>query len=428
MKKKEFTLPEGITLTEQEQAIVDALISEFNAINEKIDGMKPDDASAVEEEVAKEMAKSLKAIESKFADAKKFTELEIALKAQGLVIASLKERPSAPQERKTVGQQFKEFYLGNPDKFKSFTNGEVKELRLALKTAGTILTSTNITGTIPQAFREPGLNDVAVERNFIMDVIGTSPTSSPTIEYMEKLNQDGTVAFKLDTEAFVQIDFDMEVNSSTAKDTGAFITVHENMLADIDFMAAEIDKELMYMIRKNADAEILAGTGLTSHLKGITQYATAGFSLTNIHIATPTIWDAVSAAMNQVRQVGFDEPNMILMHPADYENALGSKDDQGRYVGHPSLSPDGTRFAGIPISTTTFITAGYLLVGNKAKSNIKILQDVTLAIGYNLTGEFTKRHITVRGAMRLHHYIKDNDVYSFVYDAIQDIKDAITAV
>ena len=245
---------------------------------------------------------------------------------------------------------------------------------------------------------------------------------------MEKLNQDGTVAFKLDTESFAQIDFDMEVNSSSAKDTGAFITVRESMLDDIDYLAAEIDRELVYQIKKNADSEILTGTGLTSHLKGIATYATAGFSLTNIEIATPNTWDAISAAMNQVRQTGFDEPDMIFMHPADYENALGSKDSEGRYVGHPSLSPDGTRFAGIPISTTTFITAGYLLVGVKAKSHIAILQDIELAMGYNADGDFAKSYISIRGIMRLHHFIKDNDVYSFVYDQYADIKDAITKV
>jgi HK97 family phage major capsid protein len=193
-------------------------------------------------------------------------------------------------------------------------------------------------------------------------------------------------------------------------------------------LSAEVDRELVYEVKKAADAGVLSGSGSSPYLKGIATYATAGFSLTNIEIATPTIWDAISAAMNQVRQTGFDEANMIVMHPADYENALGSKDSQGRYVGHPSLAPDGLRFAGIPITTSTFITAGYILVGNKMKSHIRVKQDMELAIGYNLTGEFAKRLLTVRASMRMAHYIKDNDIYSFVYDAIADIKAAITKV
>lgn len=425
MKKKEFTLPEGITLSEQEQAIVDALIAEFNLINEKIDALVPGDEPSVDEAVAEEMAKALKGIEGKFADSKKFTELEAAMKAQGLVIASLKENPAGDRFM-SLGQMFKQWTLKNPDALKSITRGS--ELKINLKVAANILDSTNVTGTVPPIERIPGLGDVPVERRFIMDIIGTSPTTSKSIDFVEKTNQDGTVVFVLDTAAFAQIDFALEVATSTAKDVGGFITVHENMLDDIDFMAAEIDKELVYQIKKAADAEVLTGVGTTSHLKGITVYSSAAFSATSIQVVTPTKWDILAAALSNVRTVGFVEPNLILMHPTDYTNALSEKGSDGHYTGHPSLSPDGKSFEGIPISTTTFITVGYLLVGDKSKSNIKIFQDIELALGYNLTGEFTKRLMTVRGSMRLHHYIKNNDTTAFLYDAFDDIKALITAV
>lgn len=363
----------------------------------------------------------------KIADDAEFQKQVEAITKLGLEITAMRENgESSSKGPRTLGQAFKAHMLANPDTFKNLSPGS--EIKLTLKVAGNMLDSTNVTGTVPAAFREPGLVDAAQERRFIMDIIGYGPTTNKTIEFVEKKNQDGTVIFVDDTEAFAQIDFDLDVNSSSAKDVGAFITVHENMLADIDFMATEIDRELIYQIRKKADSEIMAGAGTTKYLKGIITYATAGFSLTTIKVLTPNVGDCISAAMTQVESVGFDEANMIVLHPADYNNLIGTKDDNGRYVGHPLLSPDGQSFAGIPISRSTFITAGYLLVGNKLKSHIKMLEDVKMAIGYNLTGEFAKRLITVRGGMRLHHYIYENDVNSFVYDAIQDIKDAITQV
>jgi HK97 family phage major capsid protein len=177
-----------------------------------------------------------------------------------------------------------------------------------------------------------------------------------------------------------------------------------------------------------ADTAIMVGVGTTCFLKGITVYATAGFSLTTISTPTPNVGDCIAAAMTQVETVGFDEVNLIVLHPVDYNNLIGAKDDNGRYVGHPFLSADGQNFSGIPITRTTQIGVGYLLVGNKMKSNIKVLQGIELAMGYNLTGEFTKRLLTIRGGMRLHHYIKTNDVNSFVYDAILDIQNAIKAI
>ena len=362
----------------------------------------------------------------KLEDDAKYKELSDAMIAQGKVLKAIQEAGESGKPGKTLGKAVAEYLTAHKAELDSMILNKGK-IGITLKSAASILNSTHITGTVPQGYREPGITDYMAERRFLMDVIGYTQTGSPTYEWVEKKNPDGTVVFVLDTEAFAQIDFDLDNNSSTAKDVGAYITIHENMLNDIDGLAGEIDRELIYQIKKAADGEILSGTGLTSHLKGLTEYA-AAFALTSIAVTTPNTWDAVSAAIRQVELMGYDTADCIFMNPADYENALGTKDTQGRYVAHPSLSPDGTRFAGIPISTTSFITAGKLLVGNRMTSNIKMYQDIELAIGYNATGEFTKRHITVRGGMRLIHFVKDNHAYSWVYDDISDIKDAITAI
>ncbi len=358
-------------------------------------------------------------------DDEAYKELSNAMIEQGKVLKALQEGGTPTDKNgKTLGKAVAEYLTAHKSEFDQMILNK-GQIGITLKAAASILNSTHVTGTVPQAYREPGITDYQAERRFLMDVIGWTSTSSPTYEWVEKKNPDGTVVFVLDTEAFAQVDFDLDNNSSTAKDVGAYLTIHENMLNDIDGLAGEIDRELIYLIKKAADGEILAGTGLTSHLKGLTEYASA-FALTSINVATPNSWDAISAAIRQVELLGYDTADCIFMNPADYENALGSKDSQGRYVAHPLLSPDGTRFAGIPISTTSFITAGKLLVGNKMKSNIKMYQDIQLAIGYNATGEFAKRHVTVRGSMRLIHFVKDNHTYSWVYDDIADIKNAIT--
>jgi len=408
--------------SQEEKDQMDQLVNIINAITDK----------AMAGIITKEQM--IKAIEDKVAekgfkieDDAKFKEFSDAVVDLGKQITAMKEHAQAGKEHKTIGQAFKAYMIANPDTFKNLTHGG-GEIKIELKVAANMLDSTN-TGshTIPGAVREPGLTDVAGERRFLMDVIGTTPTTSKTIEFTEKTNKDGTVVFVLDTEAFAQIDFDLDINSSAAKDVGAFITVHENMLADIDFLAGEIDKDLTYEILKAADGEVLSGAGTTYHLKGIDEYASA-FSLTTIAQKTPNIGDCLAAMMTQVATVGFEQADFIAMHDVDHNNLIGTKDENGRYVGHPYLSPDGKSFGGIPITLTTQMPAGYLLVGVKRKSNIKVLQGITLALGYNLTGEFTKRLITVRGGMRLHHYIKANDAACFVYDAIADVKDAITAI
>lgn len=407
--------------TQEDKDQMDDLLKIMNAITAKaVAGF------ITAQDAAQKIADKIAEHKFKIEDEPKFKEYTERVIKLAQEVTALKEQP-AGTERKSFGRQIAEYVQANKEKFDAIVKTEGK-IGFELKNAASILTSTHVTGTASSTYREPSITDVAREQRFIMDVIGTTTIGLPVYEWIEKKNPDGTVAFVLDTEAYAQIDFDLDVNSMTAKDVGGFITVHENMLDDVDGLAAEIDRELVYQIKKAADAEILSGVGTTSHLKGLTVYAVAGFSLTSISVASPTIWDAVSAAIRQVELVGFDQATFIEMNPADYENALGEKDSQGRYVGHPSLSPDGTRFAGIPIDRTSFVTAGNILVGNKMTSQIKVYKDIEMAIGYNLTGEFAKRHITIRGGMRLMHVVKDNHVGSWVYDSIDDIKAAITKV
>lgn len=410
----------GVTLEGKEEAIYNAIL---DAVKSEVGKFHKGDIT--ETKLKENVALALKEYKYDIASDEKFKKFSEDFNAICLKVKAMEEVPKGNQSFKTLGQQFAEAVKSAPDNFKAFCEHKSDSFSLDLKSATIMLNSTNVTGGyVPVEAREPGMTDVAVERRFIMNVIGATTTTSPTISYVQKVNKDGTVAFVLDTEAYAPIDFDLDVDVSSAKDVGAITTVHENMIADIDFLAGEIDRNLTYEVMKEADAEVIAGVGTTSHLKGITQSA-AAFSLTTLKVKTPNVGDAISACIAQIATVGFDNANFIAMHDVDYYNLIGAKDANGRYVGHPLLSADGKNFAGIPITLSTQISQGYLLVGNKMKSNIKILRGITIAMGYNLTGEFAKQLITIRGGMRLHHYIKTNEANSFVYDAIDDIYAAI---
>jgi len=415
----------SVTLEGKEAEMYTALME---SIKKEVD--KHNNGYITETKMLETIAAKINESKIKIADEEDFKALKTAMESLGLVVKGLQESGKAPISGKSLGQQWKEHVTGEGkeswDRFKSQNSGEYK---VTLKVAANMLPSTNYTGTLPAAEREAGLTDVAREQRFIINMIGTSPTTSPTIEFVEKKNPDGTASFVLDTEAFTQIDFDLDVNSSTAKDVGGFITVHENMINDIDYIAGEIDRELTYQVMLEADKKVLSGDGLNANLKGITVFAAAGFSLTSISVVDPNLGDCISASIRQIEILGFNTGAsiMVVLNPADYEQLLGTKDKNGQYVKHPLLSPDGTTFAGYPISRTSFITAGQILVFDRMKVYTKVLQGITLATGYNLTGEFTKRLLTVRAYMRLHNYIKDNDTTSFVYDSIADIKAAITA-
>ena len=155
---KEFTLPEGIELTDNEQALLDALLT---YMDEEFQKLTPEGEGAEEqmsmEEVEKAITGKLTEFKYKLEDDDKFKEIQKALKDIGIKTKALEEKAVTVAGRKTVGQAFKEYYLNNKKDFEDLLSGRVKEMRIEVKTAGTILDSTNVTGTIPQAERLPGL-------------------------------------------------------------------------------------------------------------------------------------------------------------------------------------------------------------------------------------------------------------------------------
>lgn len=192
------------------------------------------------------------------------------------------------------------------------------------------------------------------------------------------------------------------------------------MLDDVDFMAAEIESELMYQIRKAAGSGVLSGDGNAPNLKGITQYA-AAYSLTTVLTETPNNYDALIAAATQIKING-GIPTHAFLSPVDVANMKINKGTTGHYVivnGEMTLLP-------FQVVEVADFTVGKLLMGDMRKSKVRVLQDVTVEYGYD-SDDFTKNMKTVRAETRLHHYIADNHAAAFVYDDISDIITAITA-
>jgi len=215
-------------------------------------------------------------------------------------------------------------------------------VQITLKTAGTMALSTNVTGQVPQAERESGITRIVRRNPFILELVNVGTIMSNVWEWVEQKNLDGGAAMTAEGAAKSQADFDLVVASANVKKVTAYIKVTKEMLDDVELMRSEIDQELTELINLKIDDQLLNGTGLTVNLTGITTNATAwaagAFALL---IPTPTKWDVLRTAINQVR-VNLFEPNYIVMHPTDVTGMELSKDSTGQYIMPPFAALDGT--------------------------------------------------------------------------------------
>ena len=297
-------------------------------------------------------------------------------------------------------------------------------VQITLKAAGTMAESTNITGQVPQAERESGITRIVRRNPFILQLVNVGTIMSNVWEWVEQKNADGGAAMTAEGAAKSQADFDLVVASANVKKVTAYIKITKEMLDDVELMRSEIDQELTELINLKIDDQLLNGTGLTVNLTGIVTNATAwaagAFALA---IPTPTKWDVLRTAINQVR-VNLFEPTYIVMHPTDVTSMELSKDSTGQYIMPPFAAVDGSIVSGIRVVANTGVTIDKFLVGDFSKAGVRFKEGLTINVGYE-NDDFTKNLVTILAEARLVQRVKSNHYGAFVYG---DFSDAITAL
>lgn len=297
-------------------------------------------------------------------------------------------------------------------------------VQITLKAVGTMALTTNVTGQIPQAEREVGITRIVRRNPFILELVNVGTIMSNVWEWVEQKNAEGGAAMTAEGAAKSQADFDLVLASANVKKVTAYIKITKEMLDDVPLMRAEIDQELTELIQLKIDDQLLNGTGLTVNLTGIVTNATAWAAGTfALAIPTPTKWDVLRTAINQVR-VNLFEPTYIVMHPTDVTSMEISKDSTGQYIMPPFAAVDGSIVSGIRVVANTGVTIDKFLVGDFSKAGVRFKDGLTINVGYE-NDDFTKNLVTILAEARLVQRVKSNHYGAFVYG---DFSDAVTAL
>jgi HK97 family phage major capsid protein len=386
----------------------------IKALGDKIDAMKNESVSKAE---LIEVLSAVKDLETKGAEVStmKTNVEEIALRVLEL---ETKGVPSNTPE--TLSTLLAE----KADELKAMKEKSGASVQIQLKAVGTMALTTNTTGQIPQAEREAGITRIVRRNPFILELVNVGTIMSNVWEWVEQKNVEGGAAMTAEGAAKSQTDFDLVVASANVKKVTAYIKTTKEMLDDVPLMRSEIDQELTELISLKIDEQLLSGSGSGVNLTGIVTNATAwaagAFALS---IPTPTKWDVLRTAINQVR-VNLFEPNYIVVHPTDVTGMELSKDTTGQYIMPPFIATDGTTISGIRVVTNTGVTLDKFLVGDFSKAGVRFKEGLTINVGYE-NDDFTKNLVTVLAEARLVQRVKSNHYGAFVYG---DFSDAITAL
>jgi HK97 family phage major capsid protein len=411
MKFSEFLAEKGVELeglSANEQAGL------YNEYNEK---REAELTAKIENKASKE---DIAALKSELADQRKeqYDALKDLLKKESKKIADKKSADTIKEESFSAAlvKSLSDKQEGlSKLKYSSSAQDNVK---FTVKAAGDMSIDNNVTsGQVPQAFRVPGLNAVASRQVRIFDLVSTGSIGSNLVEWVYQANKDGSAGQTAEGGAKNQIDFDLTVGSQKVEKTTAYITVTDEMLDDVSYMAAEINNELTRELLKAVESGIYSGDGNSPNLNGIYTVATAFSAPSDLvgFVDNANEIDVLVAASTQIKVADQSVPNAIMMNPIDVAKLklIKVSSTDKRYVDRLVESAGMLMLDGIPIIESTVVTAGTYLIGDFTKANVLTKQGITIEIGYN-ADNFVKNYKTIRAEWRGVCYVKNNDRTAFV--------------
>ena len=119
----------------------------------------------------------------------------------------------------------------------------------------------------------------------------------------------------------------------TVETIGVWLPVTDEQLEDEEEAQAMIDLELPLMLRQRADLQVLVGDGNTPNILGVNN---KGSIQTQAKGADP-VFDAIHKGITKVRVTGRATPDVVVMHPNDWEGLVLTRTADGIYIlGNPA--------------------------------------------------------------------------------------------
>jgi HK97 family phage major capsid protein len=347
--------------------------------------------------------------------AHKVKSLESALETQGIILKKLQDGSLSGASVRDAEGSVRKALADNAENFKAAKEGK-HEFTFSLKVAGDMTLAGNVTGTVPQAQRLEGINDIAEREAKTYSLFPKLRTAGNTIEWVYETAQDGTIDGTAEGAAKDQIDNDFVVTSVALVKRAAYFKVSTEMLDDASFMEGWLRNKLIVRLFLDVDNQALNGNGSAPNMNGILNQATAfaaGTFANTVDNANDV--DSLVVAANQIRLANHNGALTIMMHPSDVAalklEKLSATDK--RYVERLMMVGSTLTMDGIPIIENTNITAGDFLIGDFGKATIVEKSGIDIQVGLD-GSDFTKNMRTILAEWRGQLFVQNNDTTAFV--------------
>ena len=231
----------------------------------------------------------------------------------------------------------------------------------------------------------------------LIDMLPTTTTEFPNVVYMEETTLTLSAAEKAEGAAYAESAFALTERSVAVQKITTSIPITDEQLDDVPRVSDYLNMRLREDLLKRLDKQLMVGNGTAPNLLGINNKASIQ---TQAKGADPTP-DAVHKAITLIRTTGDASPNLVVMHPNDWQDVALLRTTQGVYIFGSPWEAVTPRLWGLPVVQTQRQTENTGVVGDFANySELVTRKGVDIQIGF-VNDDFTKGRKTIRGDFRV---------------------------
>jgi len=230
----------------------------------------------------------------------------------------------------------------------------------------------------------------------VTDVVPQFPTGMASIVYMEETTFTNAAAERAEAAAYPEATLALTERTMPVRSIGVSLPVTDEQLEDVEGIRAYLNGRLGFMVDQRLDSQIIVGDGNAPNLRGTLNVV----GINTQAKGADNVPDAIYKAMDLVRVTGRAVPNVVIIHPNDWQGVRLLKTADGVYIwGSPSeAGPE--RIWGVPAVLASGITENTAVTGDYLRySGLFMRRGLQVETGY-VNDDFLKGKVTIRAGLR----------------------------
>lgn len=318
--------------------------------------------------------------------------------ADKLDVKLQKKGGSVNEPNKPFGEVLAKELMENSDELEKFARKETKSLVIELKAVGDMSTGNVTGGTRYGEVFAPNIIDGTSRNTHIEDILpGGSIGPGNSFTFMRETgNGEGDPAPVAEGATKPQFDFDLEEATVNIETIAGWLRVTRKSMSNIPGFVSFLQRRIPERFMKVKDAQFLYGNGTTPNIKGI---LTAGNFINQGAAALP-LTEKIINYISLLEDTYERDANGVLLRPADFYSMFTQKASGSGEYDLPfgvTLTNGQARILGIPVYTSTALTAGDIVVGDWANGAQVLTQEAMRIEFFEQDGDNVRTNkVTVR--------------------------------